>query len=414
MTSAANDPLLVIAHGAVRSDAGHEHVELYWPDAGRRITLGVAMMRVVTEFAIPDSAQAVVRRVCGDERGSDEALRRAIDSLVKAGVLCESTPVQPPAATRRTGMFGAPVSDLASALNANADFVVVGAPHDHGASYRPGSRFGPESLRRVSTGVHRIDSASRGAFDPEQGRRLLEGVSVLDIGDLVGTLGDLGRDLLNSLEDTVAVLTARGLTPVVLGGDHSITLRIVDGLTRHHEKVGVLHLDAHYDHGAVRTGLRDTLHHGNFLDWVVGNPRVECVAQLGIRQLVADPPASTATVLRWPGRSALEVPTIEIVSALPPDLVWHISFDVDVLDPTVMPATGTLLPGGWSYHDAVAILGGLADVLPVVSIDLVEFLPGADEAPAITISALLLRLMDRIAIARREHPNMRALRKAAP
>ncbi|WP_167736446.1 arginase family protein [Nocardioides sp. 1609] len=299
--------------------------------------------------------------------------------------------------SQRTGMFGAPVTDLASALRSGADFVVVGAPYDHGASYRPGSRFGPEALRRVSTTVHRLDDDLRGSYDIEQGRRLMENVGVLDIGDLLGTLGDLGRDVLDALEDTVAALAAAGATPMVLGGDHSITLRVVDGLTRHHEQVGVLHLDAHYDHGAVRTGPRDAVHHGNFLDWVVGNPRVACLAQFGIRQLVPDPPEASATVLRWPGRSALSIPPAEIVAALPPDLVWHISLDVDVLDPTVMPSTGTVLPGGWTYNETVDLLGGLADLLPIVGVDVVELLPGPDEAPAITISALLLRLMDRIA-----------------
>ncbi len=389
--------LLCVTPGVVRTGGDGAEDELYWPGSGRRITVGPAMMCVLAQFAVPDTAEAVVRRVAGSDPAAGDHMRRAISSLVEVGVLSEPTPAQPPAVSRRTGMFGAPVTDLASALRSDATFVVVGAPHDHGASYRPGSRFGPEALRRASAAVHRIDEARRGTYDPELERRLLEGVGVLDVGDLVGQLGDLGRGVLDALDDSVAALAAAGAVPVVLGGDHSITLRVVDGLTRHHDRVGVLHLDAHYDHGAVRTGPRDTVHHGNFLDWVVGNARVGCVAQLGIRQLVPDPPPAIPTVLRWPGRSALRTPPADLAAALPPGLVWHVSLDVDVLDPSVVPATGTLLPGGWSYHEAVDLLGGLADVLPIVGIDVVELLPGPDEAPAITVSALLLRLMDRVA-----------------
>lgn len=392
----------MVAPGAVRVDEAVGQAELYWPGDGRRVSLGQATMQIVAQFAVPDSAVAVAQRIGGDAPGTGEKVRRAITSLVEAGVLCESRPSQPPAASRRTGLFGVPVTDLAGALNAGSDFVVVGAPHDYGATYRPGSRFAPEALRHASTTVFRDDDGHRGMYDAEQDKQVLEGVGVVDIGDLVGAPGRLGHDVLDGLDDTVSALAARGQLPVVLGGDHSIALRVIDGLTRHHPRLGVLHFDAHYDHGTVRTGARDGVHHGNFLDWVVGNPAVECVAQFGIRQLVAEKPPDSGKVMRWPGTTALTSTPAEIVAALPKDLVWHVTFDVDVLDPSVMPATGTLLPGGYGYRDAVNLLGGLADRLPVVGVDVVEFLPGTDEAPAVTVAGLLLRLMDRIATARKD------------
>jgi agmatinase len=384
-----SDPVLMIAPGAVR---GASAAEVYWPGDGRRVSIGTGAMRIASEFAIPDTAEGVVARLEETAPGSSDTVRRAITSMLAAGVLCE---FRPPA-DRRTGLFGAPVMDLAEAVTARADFVVVGAPYDHGASYRPGSRFAPAALRQASTTVFQVDGDRRGMYDVEQDCRVLANASIADIGDLVGTLGGLGRDILDGLEDTVSVVTAPGLVPVVLGGDHSITLRVVDGLTRHHRRLGVLHLDAHHDHGRIRTGVREGVHHGNFLDWVLGNPAVECVAQFGVRQLVADSPEHSDKLVRWPGMTAPAADPDEIRASLPDDLVWHVSFDVDVLDPSVMPATGTMLPGGYSYHEAVRLLAGLADRLPIVGVDIVEFLPGADDAPGVTIAGLLVRLMDRI------------------
>lgn len=393
VTGLSDRVILMIAPGAVR---GETPTDLYWPNDGRHMSISTGAMQILSQFAVPDTAQSVIERIEGSVPGSGDKIRRAIASLLEAGVLCEFRPAQPPVAARRTGLFGAPATDLAGALNAGSDFVVVGAPHDYGATYRPGSRFAPIALRQASTTVFRVDGSQHGMYDAEHDKQILNKIHITDIGDLLGSPGALGQDILDGLEDTVSALTERRQIPIVLGGDHSITLRIVDGLAGHHRRLGVLHFDAHYDHGTVRIGARDRVHHGNFLDWVVGNPAVACVAQFGIRQLVAAQPPHGDKVMRWPGTTALATTPAEIVAALPDDLVWHLSFDVDVLDPSVMPATGTMLPGGYSYRDAANLLNGLADNLPIIGVDVVEFLPGAEDFPGVTVSGLLLQIMDRI------------------
>ncbi|MFB7255372.1 arginase family protein [Streptomyces nojiriensis] len=395
--------VLMIAPGATRQDTPDGGADLFWPQEGRRIALGRTSLHVLQQFAVPATASSVADRMERATPGSRDAVTKAVITLVEVGALCErdflhrTTP-----SGRGAGLFGSPVVRIDDAMNGTDDFVVIGAPYDHGVTYRPGARFGPEALRRASTGVYQVEAGRRGMYDVETDTRLLAGVGIADVGDMAAVSGGLGEDLLRSLEEVVALTARSKKVPVVLGGDHSITLRVVDGLTRHHQRLGLLHFDAHHDYGEIRTGQpgqRVGIHHGNFLDWVVGNPAVECVAQFGIRQLTQSRPQESEKIQRWPGLTAVTADPADMIRRLPGDLVWHLTFDVDVLDPSVMPSTGTVLPGGYTYRQALAVIGSLCDALPVVGVDVVEYLPGDDEAPGVTTSALLARTLHRIAAA---------------
>ncbi|MFI8436201.1 arginase family protein [Streptomyces sp. NPDC079020] len=394
--------VLMIAPGATRQDTPQGGADLIWPQDGRRIALGRTSLHILMQFAVPATASSVADRMERSAPGSMEVVNKAVATLVEAGALCEREVLHPTPSGRGSGLFGTPVVKIDDAMNGTDDFVVIGAPYDHGVTYRPGARFGPEVLRRVSTTVYRAEAGRRGVYDVETDSRLLAGVGIADIGDVSAAPGGLGEDLLEGLEEIVALTAHSKKVPVVLGGDHSITLRVVDGLTRHHQRLGLLHFDAHHDFGKIRTGRRVGMHHGNFLDWVVGNPAVECVAQFGIRQLTQNIPQESEKVRRWPGLTAVAADPADMVRQLPSDLVWHLTFDVDVLDPSVMPSTGTVLPGGYTYRQAETIVSALCDALPVVGVDFVEYLPGADEAPGVTTSALLLRTLHHIAAARKE------------
>ncbi|MGW4651854.1 arginase family protein [Kitasatospora sp. NPDC004289] len=389
---------LRVTPGAARLDGGGEESELVWPETGRSVRLGRRALHVLSQFAVPATAEAVAARLERTAPGSSEAVRRTVAVLVEAGALQAQDTAAGPG--RGTGLYGTPLSTVAEALNGPAAFVVIGAPYDQGVSYRPGARFGPEALRRVSTTVFRADPGLRGMYDAEHDRRLLAGVALADVGDLTAVPGAGGADLLDDLEQLVALTAQAGKVPVVLGGDHSLTLRVVDGLTRRHHPIGVLHFDAHHDYGRVRTGPRSGVHHGNFLDWVLGSEAVACVAQFGVRQLTPERPEACAKLHRWPGRTALETDPDEIVRRLPAGLDWHLSFDLDVLDPAVMPSTGTVLPGGWSYREALGLLTALCERLPVAGLDLVEYLPGPEEAPGVTATALLLHALHHSALHR--------------
>jgi agmatinase len=227
-------------------------------------------------------------------------------------------------------------------------------------------------------------------YDPHLGGQLLDGLRLTDVGDLITKHGDHGQSLLASLEDSVALVAGQGAMPLVLGGDHSITLSVVDGLLQHHDRLGVLHFDAHHDYGRVEVGTGGNLHHGNFLGWVLGRDGVKSVAQFGVRQRVVERPQESPKVRSWPGTSAVVKGLEHIVSSLPSGLKWHLTFDVDVLDPTVMPSTGTVLPDGLTYREAKSIVSGLCRELDVISMDFVEFIPAAEEWPAAVVCGLIL------------------------
>lgn len=388
------DDVLMIAPGAIRFVEQDGQILLRWAQDGRQVRLSSSAMRLVSEFAIPTTVATVCVSV-GGSPAAQATLVAAARRLVVQGVL---TPFQPSSAATRgesRGLFGVPVSSLTDALLSAPDAVIVGVPYDLGVTYRGGTKFAPEYIRRISTSVFEArDADSRGMVDPVTGRRVLEGVRLRDIGDIGDQPGNKGADLLDTLEDVVALIAAAGSVPVVLGGDHSLTLRVVDGLTRGRDDIGVLHFDAHHDYGHVRTGPRDDVHHGNFMGWVLANPSIKCVAQLGVRQLTAEPPQESGKLRTWPGLSALEESVENILESLPRNLRWHVTFDVDVLDPSVMPTTGTLLPGGWTHREAARLLTGLCSRLHVVGVDVVEFLPLNDEGPAATVSDLIRHVLD--------------------
>ncbi|MEU8234532.1 arginase family protein [Actinoplanes sp. NPDC048967] len=395
------DDVLMIADDVVRRPAGHGSGAIYWwPRTGREVRLGPAAARLLTAFAVPTSPAVVSADLGGRTGEALDAVVEAVRTLVGHGLLRAYAPAAVTDVARRTGLFGTPVTDLAGALRGRtSDGVVIGVPYDAGVTYRAGAKFAPEYLRRVSTGLFRAtvrDGRPTGMFDPVRGRRVLDGVRLVDIGDLTGTAPRPGGAMVTALTDTVAAVVAAGRVPIVLGGDHSITISVLDGITRATDRVGVLHLDAHHDFGRIRTGSRDDLHHGNFLDWALGDPAVEFVAQLGIRQLTDEVGRAPGRLRCWPGRTALAIPAAQLAAALPPGLRWHVTIDVDVLDPSVLTSTGTLLPGGFGHLETVELLEGLCGRLDVLGVDIVELIASPSDAPGIVVADILLRTLDAV------------------
>ncbi|MEO7982122.1 MAG: arginase family protein, partial [Sporichthyaceae bacterium] len=162
---------------------------------------------------------------------------------------------------------------------AGADVVVVGAPFDGGTSYRPGTRFGPQAIRSTDYLPHdgsRPHLALR--VDP------LRDLRVLDAGDVEMPPGDIERSLA-ALTEAVAVVATSGAIPVVLGGDHSITLADVTGVARQHGdgRVSVVHFDAHADTGDIEFG--SLYGHGQPMRRLIesGAARGDRFLQIGLR-----------------------------------------------------------------------------------------------------------------------------------
>jgi agmatinase len=180
---------------------------------------------------------------------------------------------------------------------------------------------------------------------------------------------------LHQIEGLVETVVAAGKFPLVLGGEHSLTIGAIRPLVKRHKDLVVLQLDAHAD---LRDGyLGERYSHASAMRRVLDSPNVGIVA-LGIRAVSqAEVEFYEANRDRITIHWAKDQARWDVAEMLRPlhGRPVYISFDIDALDAAVMPATGTPTPGGLAYWQALAIVRRACEVGNVVGADLVEFAP---------------------------------------
>ncbi|MBA2530646.1 MAG: agmatinase [Nocardioidaceae bacterium] len=266
-----------------------------------------------------------------------------------------------------------------------ADVVVLGAPFDGGTSHRPGARFGPQAIR--STDYLPYDGSR-----PHLALRVdaLRDLNVYDAGDVEMYSGDVERSI-RSLEDAVHAVAVTGAIPLVLGGDHTITLPDATGVAHHHGfgTVSMLHFDAHADTGDIEFG--SLYGHGQPMRRLIesGALRGDRFLQIGLRGYWPGP-----ETLAWMAEQRMRsYEMTEIVSrgldaclgeafgiATDDCTGVFLSVDIDVCDPGHAPGTGTPEPGGLSARQLLDSVRRICLDLPVVGIDVVEVSPPYDSA----------------------------------
>jgi agmatinase len=252
------------------------------------------------------------------------------------------------------------------------DVALVGVPMDLGVTNRAGARLGPRAVReveRIGPYNHALGVAPRGECQ------------AADIGD-VPLRSRFSLDA--SIEDIAAFYTRirrAGVRPLSVGGDHSITFPILQGLGQE-RPVGLVHIDAHCDTMGEIEGSK--FHHGGPFRQAVlsGALDPERTVQIGIRgpaeALWGFSYEAGMTVLHVEDVDRLGiVGVIEKARAVVGDGPTYISFDVDGLDPAFAPGTGTPETGGLTPREAQAILRGLAGI-DLVGGDVVEIAPQYD------------------------------------
>lgn len=286
------------------------------------------------------------------------------------------------------------------------DIAVVGAPFDTGVSYRPGARFGPDAIR---LGARRL---GHGGVNPGRGNTRdspLAGIdpyntdlSIVDCGDVPMTPFD-NRIALNQLyRGQRAIHNHKGKhnAPriITMGGDHTITLMALRSAYEKYGKLAVLHFDSHidtWDPKKLGGGITDymSLNHGTFLHYAAeqGYLAKDHCFHLGIRAPYIDSEYDkkhdkkcgfdffTARDIDHLGKKGM----VERVKSVVGDLPVYISVDIDVLDPSFAPGTGTMEIGGWSTRELLSILDSL-DGLNIVGADVVEVSPPFDNNSEVT------------------------------
>ncbi len=262
----------------------------------------------------------------------------------------------------------------------DARIAFLGIPFDGGTVYRPGSRFGPRSIREASIVYGSSDKGFGGFYDVEVGRVLLADALMVDVGDagIVPTRSDLSSD---SITATVGDLIDRGLFVVCAGGDHSVTFPVI----RAHAscgRVNVVQLDAHLDFTDEASGDRYT--QGSPMRRASELEGVGKITHIGTRGLLNSPVshmsaiAAGSTVVTT--RELRRIGAEKTVAMVPPG-DCYVTIDIDVLDPSVAPGTGTPEPGGLVYDEVKSLLAELAGRRDVTirGFDLVEVNPLFDQ-----------------------------------
>src|SRR5262249_50603511 len=276
---------------------------------------------------------------------------------------------------------------------AGVDAAAVGVPFDTATSFRPGARFGPEAIRSASVLLR--------PYHPALQIDVLEALSVVDHGDLPLAPGDT-QGTYRRVEAGLASLVDAGVFPLVLGGDHSITLPELRALARRHGPMALVHLDSHTDTWDEYFDMK--YFHGTTFKRAAEEGLIEPAAsvQAGMRgSLFA---ASGLDDARAPGVTVTPAPELR---ALGPDGYSRtvrervgdrpvfLSFDIDFLDPAFAPGTGTPEIGGFSTAEAVALLRALAGIR-LVGCDVVEVAPAYDgpgQATALAAANVALDLL---------------------
>ena len=275
--------------------------------------------------------------------------------------------------------FKAPL--MATPTPAKADVAVLGVPWDEGTTNRSGGRTGPRALREAST-MWAFQNGLEPLYDGEAGVKLLGGVRWADCGDVaLGPMWSAERHHAAVVERLLPLLQA-GLFPVTLGGDHSITYPVLKTLSeaRRGAPFQLVQFDSHMDYrdeeGGSRYSHASPIIRAHEAGWLAG------LTQYGIRSLhtrgdnIALAQSRGAHIF-W-CEQAKDTLVDELVEHLEPGAPTYITFDIDALDPSIAPGTGTPEPGGFSYYEAKAILLAVCARCNVIGMDLVEVAPQYD------------------------------------
>jgi agmatinase len=246
---------------------------------------------------------------------------------------------------------------------AHAQWIYFGIPMDFTASFQPGSRFGPPRIREASYG---LETYSVGLD------RDLEDVSVADIGDLELPFGNVAESLAR-IGETAEQILDRGQHFLAVGGEHLVSLPLIQAMVKRYPDLVVVHWDAHAD--LRDTYLGESLSHATVLRRVAELLAPRHLYQFGIR-------SGTREEIQYAREhthlypEAVFQPLASVLGEFENRPIY-VTIDLDVIDPGFFPGTGTPEPGGIAAAEAFSALR-LFRGLQVVGMDLVETMPLQD------------------------------------
>ncbi|MBN9443540.1 MAG: agmatinase [Bosea sp.] len=257
-----------------------------------------------------------------------------------------------------------------------SDLVIWGVPFDLSVTNRPGTRFGPQAIRRASA-IFDGDPQYPSRIDP------FARLAAMDYGDCALPRGDLAGSAL-AIEREATGILATGAHLVTLGGDHFITLPLLRAHVARHGRLALIQFDAHQDTWDDGPG---GIGHGSFVLEAVREELIDVgrSIQIGIRT-VAPRDCGIAIVDAYEVQALGVEAVAERIRGRVGEGAAYLSFDIDALDPAFAPGTGTPVSGGLTADQALRLLWGLRD-LDIRGMDVVEVSPPYDHADVTAIAA---------------------------
>ncbi|CAM3432990.1 agmatinase [Cytobacillus oceanisediminis] len=257
----------------------------------------------------------------------------------------------------------------------DAKLAIVGVPFDTAASFRVGARFAPQAIRQASMTLF--------PYHPTHKVYPFEDCNAIDIGDVSVIPHNIHRSY-EIIEKVMMELMEKGIIPIGLGGDHSVTLAHLRAAAKIHGPVALIHFDSHTD--TWDTYYEEKYWHGSpFIRAYEENLLIpDKVFQVGIRGTLNHPgDIDASTDLGYHVITTPELKERGMDSVIKEmkekigDTPCFITFDIDFVDPSCAPGTGTLEVGGLNSFETLQIIRSLTD-FNFVGFDLVEVLPSYD------------------------------------
>ncbi|MEO6607272.1 MAG: agmatinase [Aestuariivirga sp.] len=258
------------------------------------------------------------------------------------------------------------------------DVAITGVPFDQAVSHRSGTRMGPEGIRRASA-ENAWGTVWPWNFDP------FDTLAVVDYGDC---FFDWGRkeNFPQTLESHAAEIINQGVEVVSLGGDHYVSYPLLKAHAKKHGPLALVHFDAHRD---VEIDSGGRIDHGTMFGHAVKEGLIDPhkSVQIGLRTTFAGETTMGFRLIyadEVHEKSAAEIASI--VEKKVGTQKAYLTFDIDCLDPSVAPGTGTPIPGGLTYHQAASIIRKLTKI-NFIGMDVVEVSPPYDHAEITSLAA---------------------------
>lgn len=241
--------------------------------------------------------------------------------------------------------------------------VLFGVPFDGTTSFKPGARFAPNAMREDSWAIE--------SYSPYFNKDL-EDLKLFDYGNLELPFGDKKKALRMIQDFTQKIIDANKI-PIMIGGEHLVSLAPVKALSKKYKDLNIIHFDAHTD--LREDYLGEALSHATVLRRIYDQVGDGKVNQFCIRSGLKEE-------FEWAKKHVhlekFTYNTLESCVRRLKEKPVYITIDLDVLDPSVFPGTGTPEPGGIDFHQMLDIIQKLSKLDNVVGMDVVELSPKYD------------------------------------